>query len=41
LLGGRNYHYDAGSVPSDKGDKAFKTIFGSGVMLSVALGKAF
>lgn len=41
LWGGRNYHYRQGSVPSDKGDKAFETIFGSGIMLSVALGKAF
>ncbi len=40
LLGGVNYHV-TGGTPSAKADKAFKTIFGSGIMLSVSLGKAF
>ncbi|MDQ3001367.1 MAG: hypothetical protein M3Y08_08910 [Fibrobacterota bacterium] len=41
LLGGQNYHYRPGSTVSDKSEKFYKTILGSGVMLSVSLGKAF
>ena len=41
LLGGQNYHFAVDTQPSDKGEKAFKTVFGSGIMLSVSLGKAF
>ena len=41
LWGGRNYHFAPGSVPSEKGEKALKAAFGSGIMLSVSLGKAF
>ncbi len=41
LLGGKNYSFAIGSDVSDKTDKACNTIFGSGIMLSVSLGKAF
>lgn len=41
LFGGQNYHYGPSSAPSDKVDKVFKAILGSGIMLSVSLGKAF
>ncbi len=41
LMGGKNYTFANGTVVSDKTDKAFQTVFGSGVLLSVSLGKAF
>jgi hypothetical protein len=40
MLGGKNWHVASGTA-SDKSVKTFDTIFGSGIMLSVSLGKAF
>ncbi len=41
LLGGKNFAFSSGTVVSEKTEKTFKTVFGSGIMLSVSLGKAF
>jgi hypothetical protein len=41
LWGGQNYHYRPGSVVSDEAVKLYKAVLGSGIMLSVSLGKAF
>jgi hypothetical protein len=41
LWGGQNYHFRPGSVVSDEAEKFYKRIFGSGIMVSVSLGKAF
>ena len=41
LWGGQNYHYRPGSAVSDDAVKFYKRVFGSGIMLSVSLGKAF
>jgi hypothetical protein len=41
LLGGKNYVVKSGETASDKAEKVFDLAFGSGIMLSVSLGKAF
>lgn len=41
LLGDQVYTVSSATPASDKAIKAFDTIFGSGIMLSVSLGKAF
>lgn len=41
LLGGKNYSVASGYTASDKAKKALDTVMGSGIMLSVSLGKAF
>lgn len=41
LWGGQNYHFRPGSAISDKTEKLYQAVLGSGVMLSVSLGKAF
>jgi hypothetical protein len=41
LWGGLNFHVAEGDAASDKAIKLYKAVLGSGIMLSVSLGKAF
>jgi hypothetical protein len=41
LWGGQNYHFRPGAAVSDEAEKLYKAVLGSGIMLSVSLGKAF